>query len=136
MPWHPLPGGRIRVLAGSWAGVTGPVRTFAKISYAHLELEAGARFEHPIPGGWTAAVVPLQGSIQVEGTTVLANTVARLGEGDMVRLEAASACGLLLLAGEPLGEPIAHHGPFVMNTREEIEQAVLDYQQGRLGYLD
>jgi redox-sensitive bicupin YhaK (pirin superfamily) len=136
MPWQALPGGRIRVLAGTWSGVTGPACTPAKIAYAHLELEAGARFEHTIPAGWIAAVVPLQGSVRIAGTEVSADTVALLGEGDSLALEAILPVSLMLLAGEPLREPIAHYGPFVMNTREEIEQAFHDYQQGRMGHLD
>ncbi len=136
MPWTTLPGGRLRALAGPWLGVTGPARTPAKIAYAHLELEPGARFEHALPAGWTAAVVPLHGSVRIEGTAVPADTVARLGAGDAVALEATAPVSLMVLAGEPLGEPIAHYGPFVMNTRGEIEQALLDYQQGRMGHLD
>ena len=136
MPWTDLPGGRIRVLAGTWAGVTGPAHTPARIAYAHLELEPGARFQQTLPEGWTAAVVPLRGSIRIEGTEVAMNTVALLGEGDSLALEALSSVSLMLLAGEPLREPIAHYGPFVMNTREEIEQAIHDYQQGLMGHLD
>jgi redox-sensitive bicupin YhaK (pirin superfamily) len=136
MPWEALPGGRIRVLAGTWAGVTGPAQTPARIAYAHLELEAGARFQQALPAGWTAAVVPLEGAISIEGTGVSANTVAVLGEGESLALEATTATSLMLLAGEPLREPIAHYGPFVMNTPEEIEQAIRDYQQGRMGHLE
>jgi len=136
MPWVPLPGGRIRVLAGTWAGVTGPARTPARIAYGHLELEAGARFQQAIPEGWTAAVVPLHGSVRLEGTEVTADTVALLGTGESLALEAVTPASLMLLAGEPIGEPMAHYGPFVMNTREELEQAVQDYQQGRMGHLD
>jgi hypothetical protein len=135
MPWQALPGGRIRVLAGTWAGGTGPARTPARIAYAHLELEAGARFQQAVPEGWTAAVVPLHGAVRIEGTEVPADTVALLGAGEALALEATSAVSLMLLAGEPLREPIAHHGPFVMNTREEIEQAIQEYQQGRMGHL-
>ncbi|WP_243301023.1 pirin family protein [Geothrix oryzisoli] len=136
MPWQALPGGRIRVLAGTWAGVTGPAQTPARIAYAHLELEAGARFQQAIPEGWIAAVVPLHGTVRVEGTEVPADTVALLGEGDTLALETVTPASLMLLAGEPIREPIAHYGPFVMNTREEIEQAIRDYQEGRMGYLD
>jgi len=136
MPWVPLPGGRIRVLAGTWAGITGPARTPARIAYGHLELEAGARFQQAIPEGWTAAVVPLHGSVRLEGTEVTADTVALLGTGESLALEAVTPASLMLLAGEPIGEPMAHYGPFVMNTREELEQAVQDYQQGRMGHLD
>jgi redox-sensitive bicupin YhaK (pirin superfamily) len=136
MPWTPLPSGRIRVLAGTWAGVTGPAVTPAKVAYAHLELEAGGTFEQAIPEAWTAAVVPLRGSVRIGGQEVAADTVALLGAGDRLALEAASPASLMLLAGEPLREPIAHYGPFVMNTPAEIEQAILDYQQGRMGHLE
>ncbi|WLT33372.1 pirin family protein [Geothrix sp. PMB-07] len=136
MPWQALRGGRIRVLAGRWAGITGPTQTPAQIAYAHLELEPGARFEHVIPAGWLTAVVPLHGAVRVEGTAVAADTVALLGEGEALAVEASEPASLMLLAGQPLGEPIAHYGPFVMNTRAEIEQAILDYQQGRMGHLD
>lgn len=135
MPWQDLPGGRIRVLAGTWAGTTGPTITPARIAYAHLELEAGARFQQALPEGWLAAVVPLHGTVRIEGTEVPADTVALLGEGDVLALETVTEASLMVLAGEPLREPIAHYGPFVMNTREEIEQAVLDYQAGRMGRL-
>ena len=136
MPWTTLTGGRIRVLAGTWAGVTGPAQTPAEIAYAHLELEAGARFEQFLPAGWMSAVVPLHGSVRMEGTEVPADTVALLGEGVGLALVAAAPVSLMLLAGEPLREPIAHYGPFVMNTQEEIQQTIQDYQVGRLGHLD
>jgi quercetin 2,3-dioxygenase len=136
MPWTAIPGGRMRVLAGTWGGVTGPALTPARIAYAHLELEAGARFEHPLPAAWTAAVVSLHGSVRVLDTAVPPDTVALLGPGDEISLTAVEPASLLLVAGEPLGEPIAHFGPFVMNTRQEVEQAILDFQQGRMGRLD
>jgi redox-sensitive bicupin YhaK (pirin superfamily) len=136
MPWQIIPGGRLRALAGTWAGRTGPARTPARIAYAHLELEAGARFEHALPAAWTAAAVPLHGSVRMQGTTVQADTVALLGEGELLELEALLPTSLMLLAGEPIGESIAHYGPFVLNTSEEIEQAILDFQRGRMGHLD
>jgi len=136
MPWQPLAGGRIRVLAGTLAGVTGPAATPARIAYAHLELDAGARFEQALAPDWTAAVVPLRGTVRIAGVRVPADTVALLGPGEILAVSAETDVGCMLLAGEPLREPIAHYGPFVMNTREEIEQAVQDYQQGRMGRLD
>ena len=136
MPWRPLEGGRIRLLAGTLAGATGPALTPARIVYAHVELEAGARFEHRIPEGWTTAVTPLRGSVQIDGTRVPESSLALLGRGDVVSVTTREPAGFMLLAGEPLREPIAHHGPFVMNTRAEIEQAILDYQQGLMGRLE
>ncbi|HWQ09521.1 MAG TPA: pirin family protein [Holophaga sp.] len=136
LPWRPLAGGRIKVLAGNVAGVTGPAITPARIAYAHVELEAGASFTQDVPEGWMAAVVPLAGEAHVEGTRVLADAVALLGEGTSVTVRAEAPVSFLFLAGEPIREPIVHYGPFVMNTREEIEQALADYQAGRMGRLD
>jgi len=136
MPWRPIPGGRIRVLAGTLAGVTGPALTPARIAYAHVELEAGADFEQDLPAAWSAAVVPLHGAVLIEGTRVPADTVALLGAGSTLAVHAETATAFMVLAGEPLGEPIAQYGPFVMNTRGEIEQAILDYQEGRMGHLE
>ena len=136
MPWQTLPGGRIRAIAGTWCGQEGPARLGVPAAYAHLELEAGATFQHPLPAGWTAAVVPLEGSVSIGDRTVPANSVALLGEGDSLSLSAAGPLSLMLLAGAPLGEPIAHYGHFVMNTPEEIDQALEDYRRGRMGHLD
>ena len=136
MPWRPIPGGRIRVLAGTLAGVTGPAPTPARIAYAHVELEAGADFGQDLPAAWTASVVPLHGAVLIEGTQVPADAVALLGAGSTLAVHAETAATFMVLAGEPLGEPIAQYGPFVMNTRGEIEQAILDYQEGRMGRLE
>jgi len=136
MPWREVPGGRLRVLAGTWAGVTGPAQSPTPFAYAHLELEAGGSFHQDLARDWVAAVVPLHGAVHVEGVTVPPDTVALLGPGETLAVSATAAASVMLLAGAPLGEPIVNHGPFVMNTREEIEQAILDYQSGRMGRLD
>jgi len=137
MPWQELEGGRLRALAGTWLGRPGPAVTPARIAYAHLELEAGAKFGHPLPPGWTAAVAVLHGAVQVGGREVPADSVGLLSaEEDRLELATASGASLMLLAGEPLREPIAHYGPFVMNTRRELEEAFEDYEAGRMGRLD
>jgi len=136
MPWQDFPGGRLRALAGTWAGVTGPARSPTAIAYAHLELEAGGSFQQALAPHWVAAVVPLHGAVHLEGVTVPPDTVALLGPGDTLAVSATAAASVMLLAGEPQGEANVNHGPFVMNTREEIEQTLLDYQNGRMGRLD
>jgi redox-sensitive bicupin YhaK (pirin superfamily) len=137
MPWVPIEGGRIKALAGEWAGARGPVQTPARIAYAHLELSPGATFSHPLPEGWSAAVVVLHGAVSVSGREVLGGQVGRLTlEGEGLDLASAPGASFLLLAGLPLGEPIAHHGPFVMSSREELEEAFAEYQSGRMGRLD
>lgn len=137
MPWQAFPGGRLRALAGEWLGRTGPAETPAKIAYAHVELEAGGQFEHEILEGFRAAVVLLHGDAEVSGQALAADTVAVLEDvGEGVRAESAQGASLMIMAGLPLREPIAHYGPFVMNTPDEIQEAIDDYQQGRMGFLD
>ena len=137
MPWRAVPGGRLRALAGEWLQVPGPARTPARIAYAHLELEPGAGFRHPLPRSWTAALAPLRGTVRVGRVEVPTDHLALLGkDGADLSLGTGAGASVLLLAGEPLGEPIAHYGPFVMNTQEEIQEAILDYAQGRMGRLD
>ena len=136
MPWLPVEGGRLRALAGTWAGQPGPALTPARIAYAHLELEAGARFRHPLPLGWTAAVAVLHGSVQIGGQDLPAESVGLLSSAEAdLELSTASGASFMILAGEPLREPIAHYGPFVMNTRRELEEAFEDYEAGRMGRL-
>ena len=106
------------------------------IAYAHLELAAGSRFQHPLPQGWVAAVAVLHGEILIEDRPVPADHVGLLSaDGEGIELTSKTGASLMLLAGQPLREPIAHHGPFVMNTREELEQAFADYAAGRMGRL-
>ena len=137
MPWQPLAAGRLRALAGTWLGRQGPAVTPARITYAHLELEAGACFSHPLPAGWTAAVAVLHGAVQIGGQEVPADSVGLLSSGEaQVDLATAAGASFMILAGEPLREPIAHYGPFVMNTRRELEEAFEDYEAGRMGKLD
>jgi redox-sensitive bicupin YhaK (pirin superfamily) len=136
MPWQTVPGGRLRILAGTWLGITGPARTPAHIGYAHLELQPGARFEHTLPADWTAAVAVLSGSVRIAGEVVPQDHLGVLSaEGDGLELDTEPGTSALLLTGEPLGEPIAHYGPFVLNTTAEIDQALQDYAAGRMGRL-
>jgi hypothetical protein len=137
MPWIALAGGRLKPLAGEWLGVRGPVETPARIAYAHLELDGGADFEHALPEGWTAALAVLHGAVLAGSTELAAGCVGLLSEqGRALNLTSSGGASLMLLAGQALGEPIAHYGPFVMSTREELEEAFREYQSGRMGHLD
>ena len=100
-------------------------------------LETGSHFEHSIPEGFLAAVVVLHGDAEVSGQSLRPNDVAVLEEkGEGVRVESANGASLMIMAGLPLHEPIAHYGPFVMNTPEEIQAAIDDYETGKMGRLD
>jgi hypothetical protein len=130
----PAPGVRIKVIAGRLGGVAGPVTGIAVDPlYADVRLDSGAAHEILLTSGHTAVVHVFEGAAQIAGAVVERGTLAVLGEGDRVRVQAGGeGAALLLIAGRPIGEPIARHGPFVMNTREEIAQAFADYQAGTL----
>lgn len=131
------PGVRVKVIAGEVAGVRGPVDQPATAPvYLDLHLDAGGSFRQPLPEGHNAFLYVYEGALSVgEGAgakPVATQELAVLGRGDEVVL-AATAPGTraILVAGQPLGEPVARYGPFVMNTREEIMQAVDDLRAGR-----
>jgi redox-sensitive bicupin YhaK (pirin superfamily) len=124
-----------RVVAGKLRDVQGPIHGGSTDPYYFdIHLGAGAVFDEPVPAGHNAFVYVYEGDALIgERKQPVAHRAAGLlGEGDTVRIEAGAAgARVLLLAGRPLREPIAQYGPFVMNTSEEIEQAIRDYQAGR-----
>ncbi|SDL91918.1 hypothetical protein SAMN05428957_10199 [Oryzisolibacter propanilivorax] len=139
IPEVPLPdgAGRARLIAGSLQGRTGPARTFTPMQVWDLRLAAGAGATLPVPQGHTLALVVLHGSVRVDGRQAQAGQLLVLGrDGDAARIDAVDGPATVLwLAGEPIDEPVAGYGPFVMNTREEIAQAVDDLRSGRFGRI-
>jgi redox-sensitive bicupin YhaK (pirin superfamily) len=130
-------GARIRVVAGDVDGVAGAVREiFAGPTYLDVALPAGRTFEQPVPRGHTALLYVFQGEVAVGGAApaggaVRAPRLAILKDGDVVRVHAAGGpARFLLLSAQPLEEPYARYGPFVMNTRQEIAQALQELRQG------
>ncbi len=130
-------GVRVTVIAGESHGVAGAVqRAITRPVYLDLHLPRGARFEQLIPADHNALVYVYRGEITVAGTTVPARRMAILANGetaDGVVIEAGADAKVLLISGQPLREPIVQHGPFVMNSKEEIYRAVSDFRAGRLG---
>ena len=130
-------GTTVRVIAGHSHGVAGAVqRPQTEPLYLDIHLAPGASFEQTVPPGHNAFVYVYRGALDIQGTAVPVQRMALLAQdpdADGVRLQAgALPTRALLIAGAPLNEPIAQHGPFVMNTREQLYQAVQDFQAGRL----
>ncbi len=129
-------GGTARVIAGDLGGRRGPAKTFTPMHVWDLRLQDAARTDLAVPEGWTTALVVLGGSLNAGGQRVGEAEVALFERaGASITLEDAQGVKALLLAGQPIDEPISGYGPFVMNTQEEIRQAMTDYQTGRMGHL-
>ena len=129
---------RVRVIAGEALGVRAVIDTHIPIVYQDWTVDAGADVTVTLPREQQAMAYVFQGAVLVgnEGREVRDGQLAILGAGDSVRFRGAEGGGrLLLLAGVPTREPVARYGPFVMNTQEEIFQAVRDYQSGRMGEI-
>ncbi|WP_370299107.1 pirin family protein [Pontibacterium sp.] len=131
-------GGQVRVVAGSLDvggdTVSGPVTGVAADPvYLDLRLQPGESFTYPVPETHNLFIYPYEGALQVDNRRIQTDHAVVLADGDEVSVQASdSGAAFLLLAGKPIGEPIAQYGPFVMNTPEEIDQALKDYQDGRL----
>ncbi|MBZ2179402.1 MAG: pirin family protein [Acidobacteriota bacterium] len=131
------PGAVARVIAGELAGARGPAQTFTPLTLIDLRLAAGARATLSLPEGQNTGLVLLRGDVTVQGEPLRGE--ARLAllspAGQSVELTAAADSLLLLLGGEPINEPVVSYGPFVMNTMDEIREAMADYRAGRMGRL-
>ena len=134
VPELPVSGGVVRVLAGEFQGTTGPVADpNTGVAYLDVNLEPGAAFRHAPPDGHAAFAFLFEGDAELNGHELPRSSLAVLGESGEIAVTAGSeGARLLLVSGRPIGEPIAQHGPFVMTSREEIEQAFADYRDGRL----
>jgi redox-sensitive bicupin YhaK (pirin superfamily) len=143
IPVADLPdGGRVRVIAGTLdidgRSIKGPMQGLAtEPVYFDVELPAGAVFTHPVRGGHNAFVYVYEGGVEIgpsgSARPLKTHGAGVLSPGDRIEVKASSeGARFILLAGRPLNEPVVQYGPFVMNTREEIEQAIRDYQTGQL----
>jgi hypothetical protein len=126
------PGWHARLVAGEVAGVCGPVTEIAADPiYIDVALEAGAEFGLPVPTGHTVLAYVFEGQAEFGGQAVEGVRLAVFGPGDRIEVRTGnSPVRFMLMAGAPIGEPIVPYGPFVMNTREEIQQALADLRNG------
>lgn len=131
--------GTVRVIAGAYNGHKGPARTFSRMNVWDVRLQPGGAATFTVEDGDTVILPIFGGTVRVNGTETVQAAEAALFEqsGTTFRVEntGTDEVKVLFLSGEPLNEPIAGYGPFVMNTQEEIHQAIRDYQSGRMGQL-
>ena len=125
---------RVRVLAGEFNGTRGVINDpSTDVLYLDVALLADANFSMPLDESHHAFIYVFEGSAQLDGEHLPRHTLAVLGAGNTVDITAGTeSARFILVAGRPIGEPVVQYGPFVMNTREEIEQAFSDYREGRL----
>ena len=132
----PDQGGEVNVIAGSFNGVTGPAQTYTAINLFDIKLNEGAEVITFIPEGHNTALLVVNGSVVVNGEIAAEHSFVLFGhQGEEIKISANHKSVILLLSGEPINEPIVSHGPFVMNTQAEIEQAMSDFRQGKFGTL-
>lgn len=129
--------GQVRLIAGAFGDAKGPARTFTPMNVLDVRLAAGRTVELPQPEGWSTLVVVLAGTVQVNGSAVLrAADVATLSTaGTGLTIEAGGDAKLLVLAGEPIDEPVVGYGPFVMNSQAQIAEAISDFNSGKFGRM-
>jgi quercetin 2,3-dioxygenase len=137
-------GALVRIIAGSIGGNAGPGSTHTPITMAHATVQPGARVSLPWQPTYNALAYVLSGTgtVGAEARPIRQGQLAVFGAGDRITLAASTeqdsnrpALEVILLGGQPIREPVAHYGPFVMNTKEELIQAIEDYQSGRLGVI-
>ncbi|MGG6231355.1 pirin family protein [Tenacibaculum sp. SDUM215027] len=131
-------GGEVEVIAGEYRGNKGPASTFSPINMFNVKLKKGVKTQLTFPENYTTAILSVEGSVKVnDSTDVLEDHFALFkNDGDTFTLEALEDVIILVLSGEPLNEPITAHGPFVMNTKQELIEAFQDFNTGKFGYLE
>jgi redox-sensitive bicupin YhaK (pirin superfamily) len=129
--------GQVRVIAGDYDGHKGPAQTYSPIDVWDVQLNAGKHVPFTVNEGHTVAVVVLEGTVQVNNSQIVreAQMVVLDQVGTEFTIEANTNAKFLILSGLPLNEPIAGYGPFVMNTTQEIDEAIRDFNNGRFGTI-
>ncbi len=129
-----IPGGAVKVIIGSYGDRRSPIDDPAtQVQYLDVALQPGQDFRHGLDAGMTAFIYMFEGEAAIAGTPLITHSLAVLSKGETLQMNAGErGARFILVAGRPLGEPIVQYGPFVMSTREEIDQALADYRSGRL----
>jgi len=131
-------GGEIEVIAGEYKGIKGAATTFTPMNMLNLKLKSNAEASFSFPSNFNTAMLVIEGSIQVNDKDVAPTDhfILMSNDGEDFTIKATDDAIVLLLSAAPIGEPIAAHGPFVMNTRQELMEAFNDFNTGKFGYLE
>ena len=126
-------GARVRVIAGEYLDATGPAMTYSPINVWDVQMKASQSLDLTVEAGYTTLFAVLKGSVRVNGADTVASPALVIldRDGTQAKLEALTDATVLVLNGEPLNEPVVGYGPFVMNTEDEIMQAMRDFQSGK-----
>jgi redox-sensitive bicupin YhaK (pirin superfamily) len=134
----PANGGEVEVIAGRYKEVKGTASTFTPVNLFNVKLKKGATTDFSFPANYNTALLVIEGNVKVNGTDAVPSDhfVVFQNNAEDITIEASDDSIVLVLSGEPINEPIAAQGPFVMNTRAEIVQAIEDFNMGKFGYLE
>jgi redox-sensitive bicupin YhaK (pirin superfamily) len=134
----PNNGGVVEVIAGQYQDVKGSASTFTDVNLLNVKLNKGAIANFSFPAHYNTALVVIEGNVKINETDLVPtnNFVVFQNNAEDFIIEASEDAIVLVLSGEPINEPIAAQGPFVMNTRAEIIQAIEDYNMGKFGYIE
>lgn len=131
-------GSKVEVVAGEYLGIKGAATTFTTMHVYNVSLKSGAKFDLSLPAHFNTVLLTVEGKILLNDTDSVPTDYLALmaNDGAQFFVEALSDAKFLVLSGEPIKEPIAAHGPFVMNTRQELMQAFEDFNNGKFGFLE
>ena len=128
--------GTVYVIAGEYEGMNGIASAFSPIHMYDIHLNPGADFSFRLPSGFNSGILVIDGEIKVNGSKAPENHYVQLkNEEGKIQIKAEKKSKLMVLSGEPLDEPYVSYGPFVMNTEQEIKDAIRDYNEGKFGFL-
>ena len=139
IPKVPVENGYVEVIAGEFQGTKGKASTFTPVHLFNAHLQSGGKAEFSFPADYNTCIIVVEGEIRINDAdehVPVDHFVLFENEGETFHIEATEHSKILILSGEPIREPIASHGPFVMNTRQEIMQAFHDFEAGKFGTLN
>ncbi|KEQ29512.1 short-chain dehydrogenase [Pedobacter antarcticus 4BY] len=131
-------GGEVEIIAGTYNGVTGPATTFTPLHVYNAKIKAGKSAVFNFPAAYNTGFLVIEGEISINGqeNAGASQFIYFKNDGEEISVEAKEDSLILVLSGEPIQEPIAQYGPFLMNNQQEIKQAISDYNEGKFGYLE